>query len=103
MLQKCISLKKKILEEISLYRYGKETPLLDEVPLLKGSPLDSYIVDLNKYILPQLEYIIQCLEKKKRINRRKIHMGRYIVHEWSLNSTLGTNLLEIERMLSEQK
>ena len=103
MLQKCISLKKTIEEELSRYEFGEETPLLDELPVVTGTSLTSYISDLKRYILPQLEYIILCLEKRRPINKNKIHLGHYVVHECSLNATLGTMLLEIERILLKSK
>ena len=104
MLQNCVSLKSTIENEISMHEHGGETPLLDEIPVVKGSSLTSYVIDLKKYILPQLDYIIRCLKKKKHINKNKIHIGRYIVHEWSLDSKLGSKLMELEKTLfSERK
>lgn len=103
MLQKCYSLKSSIENEILMHKRGGETPLLDGVPVVKGSSLTSYIVDLEKDILPQLDYIIRCLKKKKRIKKSKIHIGSYIVHEWSLDSELGSKLVDLEKALFNER
>lgn len=96
---KCINLKSIIENEISLYHNGYESELLNELPAVRGSSLSTYITEIEKYILPQLDYIIYCLQNDKRINKRKIVLGHYVVHEWSHSATLGKLLMDIQNSI----
>ncbi|MBR2617753.1 MAG: hypothetical protein IKC81_00350 [Paludibacteraceae bacterium] len=99
LLDKCINLKSIIENEISLHNHGYASKLLNELPIVSGSSLSTYITEIEKYILPQLDYIIYCLQNNKKINERKIIFGHYVVHEWSHSATLGKLLIDIQNSI----
>ena len=99
LLDQCINLKSIIENEISLYHNGYASELLNELRIVKGSLLTIYIADIEKYILPQLNYIIDCLQCNKKINKKKILLGHYVVHEWSHSATLSKLVMEIQNSI----
>ena len=99
LLDKCVNLRSIMENEISLYNNGYESKLLSELPIVKGNSLSTYITEIETYILPQLDYIIYCLKNNKKINKRKIVLGHYVVHEWSRSATLSKSLMDIQNSI----
>ena len=99
VLTKCIELKDNIENAILMYKHGEISDLLSDVPINKSASLRSYIFEIENCILPQLDYIIESLKANRKIIKSKITFGRYIVHEWSNDSKLGSALLEINSIV----
>ena len=99
LLDKCINIKSIMENEISLYRAGFVSELLNELPIVKGASLSTYIFEIETLIFPQLDYIIDCLQKNETINKRKVNYGYYIVHEWSHSATLSKLLMDIQNLI----
>ena len=99
MLNKCVELKNNIENAILMFNQGELPKLFKDIPIDNNSSMQSYISEIEEYVLPQLDYIIECLRTNKKINKKKITFGRYIVHEWSNHSQLGYILLELENII----
>ena len=72
MLAKCIELKENIENAILMYKHGDVSDFLSDIPVNKSTPLQSYIFEIEEYILPQLNYIIECLKANRKIKKNKI-------------------------------
>ena len=75
LLDECINVKSIIENEVRLYREGSTSELLNELPIVRGVSLSSYVSEIEQYILPQLDYIIDCLKNNKRIKKEKFFWG----------------------------
>lgn len=99
LLIKCNELIDLINENIQMYKNGYEVSLFNEIPVIDNVSLKSYIDEINKYILPELRYIKDSLERNKKICKKKLLFGGYIVHNWSNKSRLGLKLMEVYNYL----